>query len=153
MSRTDLTKEIILLEQRVNDILRQYSLDAWMGLSLSIAQLKSLFFISSEGTTCFRKLADALGVTPPNVTGIVDRLVEQGLVDRTTNPEDRRILTLSVTKKGSTLLDNLRERRVRRIVEILNKMSPEELDCLYRGYTALIREATALKQLDDAKST
>jgi len=51
-----------------------------MDLSLTIGQLKSLFFIDFEGSTNFKKLATALGVTPPNVTGIVDHLVEQGLV-------------------------------------------------------------------------
>ncbi len=55
----------------------------------------------------FKKLAEALGVTPPNVTGIIDRLVEQALVTRTENPEDRRIMLLQTTEKGHELLDNL----------------------------------------------
>lgn len=145
MDRTDLTKEIIRLENQANQLLRQYSPDAWMGLNLTIAQLKCLLFIGREGSTNFRKLAAALGVTPPNVTGIVDRLVEQGLVNRTENPADRRVLVLSLTENGMTLLDNLRERRVRRMVAILNGMSKEELDCLHRGLTALIRESESAK--------
>ena len=141
MSRANLVREIIELERRANRALRQYSPDAWMGLSLTIAQVKSLFFIDNEGSTNFRKLAAALGVTPSSVTGIIDRLVEQELVSRKENPEDRRVLLLSVTGKGKTLLANLRERRVRLMSEVLTRMSQEELFNLARGLAALVREA------------
>jgi len=80
----------------------EYVPDAWMELSLSVAQLKSLFFISKEGSTNFKKLAQALRVTPSNVTGIVDHLVEEGLVSRQENPEDRRMLMLQLLIRART---------------------------------------------------
>jgi len=141
MEKTALVREIIELERRVNRVLRQYSPDAWMGLSLTIAQLKSLFFIDNEGSTNFTKLAAALGVTSSNVTGIVDRLVEQELVSRKENPEDRRVLLLSVTEKGKALLANLRERRVKQMSEVLTRMSLEELSSLARGLALLVKAA------------
>ena len=136
-----MVREIIELERRANRVLKQYSPDAWMGLSLTIAQLKSLFFIDNEGSTNFTKLAAALGVTSSNVTGIVDRLVEQELVSRKENPEDRRVLLLSVTEKGKALLANLRERRVKQMSEVLTRMSLEELSSLARGLALLAKAA------------
>jgi DNA-binding MarR family transcriptional regulator len=146
MDRTKLTEEIIQLQQRVGHVVGQYVPEAWMDLSLTIGQLKSLFFIDFEGSTNFRKLATALGVTPPNITGIVDRLVEQGLVSRKENPEDRRMLLLETTDKGKALLAKLRESGVNRMSAILAQLSLEELAALAQGLTALARAAKYNKE-------
>ncbi len=109
MDKVTLIEKIIQLQRQLNRALRQHEPDVWMNLNLTIAQLKSLFFIVNEGSINFRKLAAALGVTPANMTGIVNRLVVQGLVSRTENPEDRRMLLLRATGKGEALVTNLRE--------------------------------------------
>ena len=141
MDRAELTKEIIELQRRINRDMRQYTLDAWMELNLTIPQLKSLFFIANQGSTNFTKLASALGVTPSNVTGIVDRLVEQGLVSRQENPEDRRMLMLRVTDKGEAIIADLRERRASHISEILAHLSSEELNIVVKGFNLLAKAA------------
>jgi DNA-binding MarR family transcriptional regulator len=141
MDRSDLISEIIKLEHRANRLIRQHSLDAWMELNLTIPQLKSLFFIANYPSTNSSKLAAALGVTPSNVTGIVDRLVEQGLVSRQENPEDRRALVLKVTEKGEAILSDLRERRTSKMLGILGRMSMEELSYLARGLSSLVKAA------------
>jgi DNA-binding MarR family transcriptional regulator len=139
-SRVELTKEIIRLQQ-MSHALGQYAPEAWMELNLTIVQLKSLFFIDSEGSTNFKKLASALGVTPPDVTRIVDRLVEQGMVTRRENPEDRRMQLLQATKKGKALLSKLRENRTTHLYRILTHLSTDELDTVAQGLRALVRAA------------
>jgi DNA-binding MarR family transcriptional regulator len=148
IDKAKLIKEAVELQRRVNHALEQSAPDtwkAWMNLNLTIAQLKSLFFIAREGSTNFRKLAAALGVTPSNVTGIIDRLVEQGLVSRRENPEDRRELLLQTTEKGKALLTNLRESRRSHMSRILAHLSLEELSYLVQGFTALVKAAEAHK--------
>ncbi len=99
MKTEKILNEIIESHRRLNHALRDYSPDVWMDLSLTIAQVKSLFFISNAGSTNIKKLATALKVTPSNLTGVIDRLVEQGLVSRSENPEDRRMTLLKSTDK------------------------------------------------------
>jgi DNA-binding MarR family transcriptional regulator len=146
MDRAELTKEIIQLQQQIGHAMGQYAPEAWMDLSLTIGQLKSLFFIDFVGSTNFKKLADALGVTPPNVTGIVDRLVEQGLVSREENPEDRRMLLLKTTDEGKALLAKLRESRIVRMSGILAQLSLEELTALAQGLRALTKTTECSKE-------
>ena len=110
MEKATLIKEIIELQRKVDRARRPHTLDAWMGLPVTVAQLKSLFFISNQGSSNLGQLAAALGTTPANVTGIVDRLVEHDLVSRSENVQDRRMLLLRTTSKGEELLANLRER-------------------------------------------
>jgi DNA-binding MarR family transcriptional regulator len=144
----ELIEDIIQLQRQVNRALRHGESDVLMELSLTIAQLKSLFFISNEGNTNFTKLAQALRVTPSNVTGIVDRLVGQGLVSRRENPQNRRMLLLQPTDKGETLLASLRERRVSQMAEVLGRLSLGELSVLARGLALLAKAAEVGKGED-----
>ena len=139
MDRAELTKEIINLQRQLGRMQRRHEQDAWLELNLSIGQVKSLFFIAAQGTTNFSKLAEALGVTPPNVTGMVNRLVEKGLISRQENPDNRRMLMLRVTEKGEALITTLRERAVSQISGILENLSIEELDTVARGLSLLVR--------------
>jgi DNA-binding MarR family transcriptional regulator len=139
--KADLIRQITELQWRLNRALARYSPDIWTELRLTLPQLKSLFFIASEGTTNFRKLATALGVTPSNVTGIVDRLVQYRLVSREENPEDRRILLLRATEEGSALVVRLRESSASHMAQLLARLNQEELSTLALGLAALVRVA------------
>ncbi len=141
MEKAELIKEVMELQHVGDIILRRFAPEPWIELNLTIAQLKSLFFIAAREKTNFKKLAEALNVTPPNVTGIVDRLVEQGLVSRTENPEDRRIMLLQITDKGRDLLNNLRERRVNAMTKILGNLNLEQLELQKRAVQDLIKAA------------
>ncbi len=138
-------EEITELQRQLRRALRQHRPEAWMELNLTPAQLKSLFFISREGSTNSRKLAAALGVTPSNMTGIVDRLVEQGLVSRQENPEDRRMLLLRATEEGEALLARLRESRISQLSGLLAHLSLEELATLAQALSSLVRAAEAYR--------
>lgn len=144
-NKRELIAEIIELQRRLNRVLRHCAPEALMELNLTIPQLKSLFFISREGRTSPKRLAAAFGVTPSNVTGIVERLVEQKLVSRQESPKDRRVLLLEVTEKGETLLANLREKRITQVSEILAQMSAEELTIVAQGLCLLVKAAEGRK--------
>jgi DNA-binding MarR family transcriptional regulator len=105
---------------------RQYELDAWLRLHLGIGQLKALFFISNRGSTTAGKLAATLGITPANVTGIIDRLLEKNLIMRTRDLTNRRVFLLRTTPDGDELVDELRQKRKERITELFNRLTTED---------------------------
>jgi DNA-binding MarR family transcriptional regulator len=139
MEKEELIREIIEIQRKADRARRQYELDVWMSLTLTRAQLKTLFFISNQGATNSKELAAALGVTPTDTTGIVDRLVKQGLISRTDNIRDRRMLLLRATDKGEELLAKLRERRRGYMSEILALMSVDELATIAKGLASLVK--------------
>ena len=145
MDKSQLINGIVELQRQAGRILGQYAASVWIDSGLTLAQLKSLFLITSKGSTNFRKLAEALGVTPANVTRIVDRLVEQGLVSRTEDPKDRRVTILQATDEGRAIIANLRESGINRMTQILMLLSLEELGALAQGLSAFIRAAKAYK--------
>jgi DNA-binding MarR family transcriptional regulator len=69
-------------------------------LGLSIAQFDLLSTLTEAEGITQRDLAERLYVTKGNVSGLVDRLVEAGLVDRRAIPGDRRSYALHLTDEG-----------------------------------------------------
>ncbi|MFN3481919.1 MarR family winged helix-turn-helix transcriptional regulator [Rhabdaerophilum calidifontis] len=69
-------------------------------LGLSIAQFDLLSTLTEAEGITQRDLAERLYVTKGNVSGLVDRLVEAGLVDRRAIPGDRRSYALHLTTEG-----------------------------------------------------
>lgn len=68
-----------------------------------------LLWVLRGGPVTQRELADALAVTPRNVTGLVDGLVATGYVARAPHPTDRRAVLVTLTEAGSTLLASMVE--------------------------------------------
>ena len=141
MGRPELISDAIRLDREAHRAMRQPLFEGWKGLNLTVPQLRSLFVISSSGGSSPGKLAAALGVTPPNVTGIVDRLVEQKLVVRQESAQDRRVLLLEVTEKGEAIISDLREWRLNTMHEVLSRLDDADLQSLVRGLGSLVKAA------------
>lgn len=139
MDKTSLINQLIEIQLQLAQVLLPYAVDSWRHLDIPVAQLKSLFIIACKDGANFRTLASYLGTTPGNVTGIIDRLVEQNLVMRHPGMEDRRVTRLEVTEKGRELLANLIEVHNRYMVHILEHMSLENLQALSRGITGFTK--------------
>jgi DNA-binding MarR family transcriptional regulator len=145
MDKSQLVQEVVELERQVGRIIGQHAPSVWIDSGLTVTQLRSLFLIANKGSTNFRKLAEALKVTPSNVTGIIDRLEDQGLVSRTQNPEDRREMTLQATDKGKALVFNLKEAGMKEMTQILSLLSLGELSALAQGLSAFMKAADSYK--------
>jgi DNA-binding MarR family transcriptional regulator len=143
LERAELISEVIALSRKVNRGLRVDSSESWLRLNLTIPQLKSLLFVVDHGEANFKKLASALKVTPSNLTGVVDRLTDQGLVLRASHPVDRRVVVVRPTDKGQKLVSGLRERKAIQLSRALDGLSCAELKIIVRGLDLLCRRLGA----------
>ncbi|HEX4528116.1 MAG TPA: MarR family transcriptional regulator [Acidimicrobiia bacterium] len=95
-------------------------------LDLSLPQYRVLALLG-DGSTASSVLARKLAVSPPTVTAVVDGLVARGLVERQADPEDRRRLTLLLTRDGKRVLaaaDAAAESRLDEIAAFLEESEP-----------------------------
>jgi len=90
---------------------RFFSIAAELGLAPM--QAHTLRLLEPETPIPMSEVAEALSCDASNVTGIIDRLESRGLVERRSDPNDRRVRMLIVTRKGAVL----RERLVGRLGE------------------------------------
>jgi DNA-binding MarR family transcriptional regulator len=79
-------------------------------LDFSPVQLHSLRLLEPEVETPMRALAQQLFCDPSNVTGIVDRLVARGLVERRESETDRRVKIIRLTPEGQRVRTRVVER-------------------------------------------
>lgn len=79
-----------------------------VGLGVTRAQWKVLFRLTRQPGLRQVELADLLDIEPITLCRIVDRLEEAGLVERTSDPSDRRAWRLHVTVSAQPLIDKLR---------------------------------------------
>ena len=87
-------------------------------------------------------LSDYLKVSNGNVTGIVDRLTEEGLVLRVAVPGDRRAQLARLTPKGQAAFDALARHHEVWVDDLLSGLSVEESEAL----TRLIGKALAKQE-------
>ncbi|MGX4692409.1 MarR family winged helix-turn-helix transcriptional regulator [Streptomyces sp. JNUCC 63] len=92
--------------------------------ALTGAQARLLSLLSLEPLP-MRKLAQKLKCEPSNVTGIVDRLEARGLVERRSDPADRRVKLAAATEEGRRVARELRH-GLRFAREPLAALSEEE---------------------------
>ncbi|EFL31852.1 MarR family transcriptional regulator [Streptomyces viridochromogenes DSM 40736] len=76
--------------------------------TLTGAQARLLSLLCLEPLP-MRRLAQRLKCEPSNVTGIVDRLEARGLVERQSDPADRRVKVAVATEEGRRVARSLRE--------------------------------------------
>ncbi|HTN99420.1 MAG TPA: MarR family transcriptional regulator [Microthrixaceae bacterium] len=117
----ELAARLRLSSTRLARRLRQ---EAEIGLSPSM--LSALAVIAERGPLTLGSLAEIEAVAPPTVTKVVQRLEAAGLVDRITDPEDRRVRYVECTGLGSELLRTSRERKNAWLANKLETFSDEE---------------------------
>ena len=74
---------------------------------LTTPRVHLLWVLGASGPCTQQSLALALGVTPRNVTGLVDALVTSGHVTREPHPGDRRATLVTPTALGRRMIDGL----------------------------------------------
>lgn len=110
---------------------------------LTTARAGVLWALFHDGPMTQRALAGQLGVTPRNVTGLLDALQTDGLVDRAAHPTDRRATLVALTSKGRNVTEALRGGRDELAAVLFGDMPPGRLDAFTAGLETLIERLRA----------
>jgi DNA-binding MarR family transcriptional regulator len=110
------------------------------GEEVTLTQYRSLVVLASRGPQSLGALAELLGVTPPTVSRMCDRLVRKQLILRRPDPSDRRQIRVALSVRGRRLVEEVTRRRREEIAQLLVSMSAAEQASV----------ATSLQRLADA---
>lgn len=105
----------------LRDEVRQYGKP-----QLSLSQLRILYFLDRHPESCLSEVAEHLDVTRPTMSGAIERLVQQGYVQRDNNPIERRQILLSLTSTGSKYQQQVYQALLARIEQQLNSLSEKQ---------------------------
>ena len=87
-----------------------------------------VMLIGQRGSASIKEVATALHMTSSAVTQLVDGLVENGYVERVERAEDRRLVTLTLSKKTKNQLDKMKGHMVKRFLETFEVLTDDEFD-------------------------
>lgn len=91
------------------------------------SQIRVLFYLKGHGENTMSTLAHNLHISRPNLTPIIDKLLEDGYVERNANSKDRRILLISLTEKGWELLNHMNHTVIENFKERIKNLSDDEI--------------------------
>jgi len=155
--RSQLIEHIINQETRMYEIVKTWPQE-WLSTNLTMPQLKILFLLYGGGATSMGELAAPLGVKLSTITGIVDRLVEQGLVRRGEDPRDRRLVVCHLTEEGHQIVDRLYRAVQIQLAKVLEKLTLDDLqkiaqvwDILYEAILAERQASETIRSLSKEK--
>ncbi len=104
-------------------------------LELNVRQRLVIQSLGLEGGRPIAAIGQQLGLTPSTMTGLVDRLEEQGFLRRQRHPRDRRATVLRLTRKGETAY--------RREIDFYRALVDETLSALGDDAKRLVLDALA----------
>jgi DNA-binding MarR family transcriptional regulator len=113
---------------------------------LTPARLSALSVLVFGGPVPLGRLARIEGVTSPTMTRLVDALERDGLASREAHPDSDRMVLVSATSAGRTLMLAAAERRADVIVAALRGLDVEERRVLRQAAPLLRRLAAGVGQ-------
>ncbi len=144
---SDSVLDAVLTASRVLVAMAARSL-ADTGEEVTLTQYRSLVVLASRGPQGVASLAEAVAVTPPTASRLVDRLVRKGLVRRRADQHDRRQVRIGLTEAGRALVDQVTERRRAEMTELLTSIPLEIKEPMADGLRLLAEAAGEVPEQD-----
>ncbi|MDE3083933.1 MAG: MarR family transcriptional regulator [Verrucomicrobiota bacterium] len=98
----------------------------------------------SRGPLTPAELAAAVGVTRATMTGLIDTLEHSGLVKREPHPDDRRRMSVNLTRKGRAQLESMLPDHFRRMAAVMSPLGKSERKILVRLLNKILQHASGL---------
>jgi len=147
--------ELIRGLERVQDNFERRALSTMaeplISTPLTMQQLKVLTMIAIDPDKATgHELAAQLKVSVATMSGLIDRLVEHGMVLRGEDPADRRVRRLTVTPEGSATIRSLLSSAGTMPTPVLRRLALDDLRALVQGVMALERAMGDLPEAGNA---
>jgi len=139
VSQTTLSPELVAAELR--PVLLRLALELRREteqVGITARQATLLWLVKRSPGLSLAELAAEEGISPPAMSGHVDRLERAGLLERVRATDDRRRVGLELTERGAKLLRSVRARRTTWLARRLQTLEPEKLGAVEAAIPALL---------------
>ena len=139
----DIDKEIAKLLDELGRILQQQR-PAQEFSNLTVLNVQILtFLVFVESPPKMREIAEAVGLSLPSASSIIDRLEETGLVKRSHDKDDRRVVLVNLTKKGRGIIQthiNQTATGIKKGLSGFNDKDKQIVLNFFKAYTSAMKE-------------
>ena len=99
----------------------------WLSSDITVAQLRVLLLLYTEGSSRMSTVTTHLNIALSTATGIMDNLVNKGLVERGASPDDRRVVLCRLTARGQELVSHVWDLGRTQIERLLRGLTSRQL--------------------------
>ena len=124
----ELVQQILKLSEDIYNSIPLGIPSEWLESDLSVAQLRVLLVLQSQGPSRMSSIASLIGIALPTATGVVDNLVKKGLAIREYDPQDRRLVICKLSAQGQDLINKLWMSGRFQMENLLEGLSEEQLE-------------------------
>ena len=143
--KEELIESILQLSDRAFRELFPILPKQWLRLDLTMSQLKVVLLLFVSGPTRMGVIASELGVSLATATGVVERLVERGLLLRGSDAADRRVVLCRLSDDGERLISKLWRLSQERIGELMRVIPSSRLVMIVEMLQVLLQAGEAMK--------
>jgi len=108
-------------------------------IGVTASQATLLWLVKRSPGLSLAELAAEEGISPPALSGHIDRLERAALIERVRSSEDRRRVGLRLTDEGERLLRRVRARRTTWLTERMRALEPADIDAIEAAVPALMK--------------
>lgn len=142
---TVLKEEILSPEEKKTWVLYMKVLTAaglgdvseWMKLDMSMPQMKVLMLLNNHGSLKVSEIAEKMGASLSNMTGLLDRLEQSNFVVRKHSERDRRIIVVELTEEAKNIFRGIYQKGHEKIKNSLQRLNDEEKEKVNEGLAIL----------------
>ena len=131
------------------EIFTMHSMHAWTHYvktsGLSMPQFGILMNLKNHPTCSVSNVSERMDISAAAASQLVDRLVQNGLLERTEDLNDRRVKVLTLTPKGRAFIDDGIEARLSWVHELVASMTPDEYETVGAALNSLTNAAKRLE--------
>jgi DNA-binding MarR family transcriptional regulator len=98
---------------------------------VSMTHLHVMWRLEESGALPMTRLAEYLDVSLSNATGLADRMIERGLIERTRLEDDRRVVLVGLTPAGKAILDEIQIMKRDLMHAVLGRLDGNQLERLH----------------------
>lgn len=138
--------EITVLDRllEISELFQKDMARAFEGTPLTTARTRLLWELQHSGPSTQHALATRLGVSPRNITGLVDALETGGYVVRSPHPNDRRATIVSLAASARRMMRDMQREHAELTGVLLDAVDPADRPGLERGIDAIAERLRTL---------
>ncbi len=126
MNIKEFASKVIELSPLIIRGFKQYENNYLTRGEITLPQFLALGHLERNGKSKMNDLAKHFRISPSAMTGLIDRLLAQGLVVRKADFHDRRIVWVELTAKGRGVIKRIIKQKTETLIKIFGKISPED---------------------------
>lgn len=146
----DLTDRYLTVVRRLCRLTYIERLDGWQGLDMTMPQIKTLILLEHMGQLRMGAIAGYLGSGLSTTTTIVDRLVKKQLVQRDSDPSDRRVVICELTSEGCEATEMFWDTVKSRALMVSDQWEVDQFEKVIQALELIWNTEEALQENEDS---